>query len=143
VGARLLPKSDLPMHEIGSECGESIELSVSPATVQGKLLLNGLVRLQCNEIVIPIPLSSVTLSVSAEYWIPSMQPAGCWPKNGITAAAANPEILPLEFLLGDEPVHGSLSGWIAQGTRSKKRALGCLGVRLRQGSRPTAAFNVR
>ena len=36
------------------------------------------------------------------------QPAGCWPKNGITAAAANPEILPLEFLLGDDPVHGSL-----------------------------------
>jgi hypothetical protein len=24
-------------------------------------------------------------------------------KNGITAAAANPEILPLEFLLGDDP----------------------------------------
>jgi hypothetical protein len=42
------------------------------------------------------------------------QPAGCWPKNGITAAAANPEILPLEFLLGDDPVHGSLSGWIAE-----------------------------
>ena len=35
-------------------------------------------------------------------------------KNGITAAAANPEILPLEFLLGDDPVHGSLSGWIAE-----------------------------
>jgi hypothetical protein len=30
------------------------------------------------------------------------QPAGRWPKNGITAAAANPEILPLEFLLGDK-----------------------------------------
>jgi hypothetical protein len=30
------------------------------------------------------------------------------------AAAANPEILPLEFLLGDDPVHGSLSGWIAE-----------------------------
>jgi hypothetical protein len=42
------------------------------------------------------------------------QPAGRWPKNGITAAAANPEILPLEFLLGDDPVHGSLSGWIAE-----------------------------
>jgi hypothetical protein len=42
------------------------------------------------------------------------QPAGCWPKNDITAAAANPEILPLEFLLGDDPVHGSLSGWIAE-----------------------------
>jgi hypothetical protein len=39
---------------------------------------------------------------------------GSWPKNGITAAAANPEILPLEFLLGDDPVHGSLSGWIAE-----------------------------
>ena len=26
----------------------------------------------------------------------------------------NPEILPLEFLLGDDPVHGSLSGWIAE-----------------------------
>jgi hypothetical protein len=32
----------------------------------------------------------------------------------ITAAAANPQILPLEFLLGDDPVHGSLSGWIAE-----------------------------
>ena len=24
------------------------------------------------------------------------------------------EILPLEFLLGDDPVHGSLSGWIVE-----------------------------
>lgn len=32
----------------------------------------------------------------------------------LAAAAANPEILPLEFLLGDDPVHGSLSGWIAE-----------------------------
>src|ERR1700738_315121 len=48
------------------------------------------------------------------------QPAGCWPKNGITAAAANPEILPLEFLLGDDPVHGSLRGWLAEGDRDRR-----------------------
>jgi hypothetical protein len=49
-----------------------------------------------------------------------MAPAASWPltrfsiRARITAAAANPEILPLEFLLGDDPVHGSLSGWIAE-----------------------------
>ena len=50
------------------------------------------------------------LGQSYRYGERGTQPAGCWPKNGITAAAANPEILPLEFLLGD----GSLSGWIAE-----------------------------
>jgi hypothetical protein len=54
------------------------------------------------------------LGQSYRYGERGTQPAGCWPKNGITAAAANPEILPLEFLLGDDPVHGSLSGWIAE-----------------------------
>ena len=49
------------------------------------------------------------LGQSYRYGERGTQPAGCWPKNGITAAAANPEILPLEFLLGDDPVHGSLS----------------------------------
>src|ERR1700730_4237972 len=54
------------------------------------------------------------LGQSYRYGERGPQPAGRWPKNGITAAAANPEILPLEFLLGDDPVHGSLSGWIAE-----------------------------
>ena len=54
------------------------------------------------------------LGQSYRYRERGTQPAGRWPKNGITAAAANPEILPLEFLLGDDPVHGSLSGWIAE-----------------------------
>jgi hypothetical protein len=31
----------------------------------------------------------------------------------LAAAAANPEILPLEFLVGRRHVHGSLRGWIA------------------------------
>src|ERR1700736_3519653 len=49
------------------------------------------------------------LGQSYRYGEQGTQPAGCWPKNAITAAAANPEILPLEFLLGDDPVHGSLT----------------------------------
>jgi hypothetical protein len=59
-------------------------------------------------------LAMTPRSQSYRYGERGTQPAGCWPKNGITAAAANPEILPLEFLLGDDPVHGSLSGWIAE-----------------------------
>ena len=49
------------------------------------------------------------LGQSYRYGERGTQPAGCWPKNGITAAAANPEILPLEFLLGDDP-----GSWIAE-----------------------------
>ena len=48
------------------------------------------------------------LGQSYRYGERGTQPAGCWPKNGITAAAANPEILPLEFLLGDD------GSWIAE-----------------------------
>src|ERR1700738_2712195 len=52
------------------------------------------------------------LGQSYRYGERGTQPAGCWPKNGITAAAANPEILPLEFLLGDDPVHGYGKGTV-------------------------------
>src|ERR1700730_10226578 len=97
----------------GAGCQELLGFIIRKHTSE-RVPCPGNLRLTCAVILGGGGGGHYPLGQSYRYGERGTQPAGCWPKNGITAAAANPEILPLEFLLGDDPVHGSLSGWIAE-----------------------------